>query len=772
MHRMVGNLPSADTADFTFTIFDRHTDGVSEPAELRVIGFSGMEGLSELYQFRVELCSDDPAIDPPQMLAKFALLSIASTGGERMLHGFVRSFQRTGQAADETRHYVAEMVPIHWMLTRRITCWIHQEHNTPDMSVPGIIKQVLTDAGIGPDLFRFALQREYPKRDFVVQYRESEFDFIARLMEDEGIFFYFEHDEKKHVMVFGDSPVAHKPISAVLGPDADAATAELPYRTRTGLVAERDSVCLVDERHELAIGMAELDEFNFTRPGSALRSKSELPNENALYLFDHPGKYETKEQGDIYARIRLEEFQCARRTLRMSATARNLAPGFTFTLVEHPAASVNGEYLLTQVQHVARQRQSAEEDALLAGEELDYEVEVRTIPAGVPFRPQRKTPKPTVKGSQTAIVVGPRSEEIFTDKFGRVKVQFAWDPAENWDERSSCFIRVSQGWAGGQYGFQFLPRVGHEVIVDFLEGDPDRPIITGRVYNGDLLPPFDLPDNKMISGIKTKATPQADGASALIFDDSAGNERVHLHAQRSMEITTEGSRIDGTGGDQDISVGRNRRDGVKGYYELVVGTDNNQQVGGTKRCGISGNFHVDVGGGHFERAAAYVLKAGANAIIEADSITLRAGGNFIHIGPDGIDILGSVVNINSGGTASVGTDAVPPAIVGAAGGTHVPHGYDVRYVSANGAAQTGVQMSVVAPARTTDDPKRTSWIEIEMVDEAGQPWPGEPFEVTSPDGSVIRGTLDQNGMAHVELEDPGLCRISFPKLDMEAWQRT
>lgn len=772
MHRMVGRVPVANRAEFTFTISDPKSAGAAEAERLKVIGFSGSEGLSELFQFRIELCSDEAEIDPAQMLAKFARLSILADGERRVVHGFVRAFERVGRTADGTALFVAEIVPIHWMLTRRITCWIHQAHNTPDMSVPGIVKQVLLDAGIAPDLLRFALERDYPQREFVVQYRESEFDFIARLLEDEGIHYYFEHADDRHVMVFCDGAVGHRPISAVFGPSTDASAAELPYRTPTGLVPERDSVFAVEERHELAIGMAELDEFNFTRPGAALRSKAALPNEDALYFFDHPGKYETKEQGDIYARIRLEEFQCGRRTLQMAATARNLAPGYTFTLVEHPVESVNGEYLLTHVRHEARQRQSGEEDARIAGDELGYEVRVRTLPVAVPFRPARRTPKPIVRGSQTAIVVGPNSEEVFTDRFGRVKVQFAWDPAENWDERSSCFIRVSQGWAGGQYGFQFLPRVGHEVIVDFLEGDPDRPIITGRVYNGDLTPPFDLPDNKMISGIKTKATPQADGANALIFDDSAGNERVHLHAQRAMEFTTEGGRIDSTGGDHDISVGRDRRDGVKASYELKIGTDHNQLVGGTKRVGVNGNYHVEIGGARFEKAGnGFSLQGGPNVIVEADLICLRAGGNFITISADGIDIVGTVVNINSGGTAGVALAPASPEIAGAAGGSHVAHGYDVRYVASEQTG-SGLQKSLAAPAAATpDDEKKTSWIEIELVDEAQQPWPGEPYEVTAADGTVHRGALNEKGLAHVELDAPGLCRISFPRLDQEAWRR-
>lgn len=732
------------------------------PLHLWVSSFEGVEGLSRLFEFRFEFASDLHDFDYEQMLGQPGWLGLEGASGTRSISGIFRSFERVGEGA-RLVHYAAELAPAHWILTRRTQSRIFQPHNCQDMSVPGIVQKVLADAGIPSDQVRLALVGSYEPRDYVVQYRESDFDFISRLMEDEGIYYYFEHGDDTHVMVLADSPASHKALA-----ERDA----FVFRHAASLAPREEHVYRVRDRRALCTGKVVLNDFDFTRVSADLFGRAQKASDTSK-IVDFPGKHMTKELGQRYADIRLEEHQCRRQIVEMAASIRTLTPGYRMTLGEHPVDGLNRTYLIAEVRHRGAQGQSGQEEA---GPQAltTYEAEVLALPAETQFRPPRATPRPTVRGSQTAIVVGPENEDIYVDEFGRVKVQFLWDPDRPFNEKSSCWVRVSQGWAGGGYGMMFLPRIGHEVIVDFLEGDPDRPIITGRVYNGDLSPIWDLPDKKHKSGIKSKSTPDGDGASALIFHDLVGEEYVHLHSQRDLEVSAEASRVDDTGGDLDVTVGGDRREAVKGYHELDVGSDCDEAVGGNKVVDIKGSHGLAVGGAMVcTTGSHFVVQAGDHLLIESSaSVSLRCGGNFINIHPGGIDILGSVVNINSGGNVGAYNDGPPSAdIAGAGGGKHVRHGYDVVYVPESSDA-TPAPLSLAQRGGMSQDPLRiASWIEIELVDEAGQPWPNEPYEITAPDGQVIRGALDSNGLARVNVANPGACRISFCNLDAAAWER-
>ena len=749
----------ASVADFTFKVGDKTT------VDLKVTGFEGTEGISRLFRFRITFCSSEPAVAFDEIVGKPCVLEIAGASGSRFVNGIVRRFERSGEGSSLT-YYSAEIVPVHWLLTRRRKSRIFQEHNCSDMTIPGIIRKVFQDAGIPEDNYRFALQGSYDAREYVVQYRESEMNFIARLMEEEGIFFFFEHAVDGHKLVLGDSPVAHT---------ATPNQAEFVYRDPTGLVAEGDQEYIYEIRdgQQIRIGAVRLDDHNYEQPQVDLMSTATADQYTSLEYNDYPGRYLDKSVGDRFASIRLEEFQCRRRIQRMGATVRALLPGYTFTLAEHPVAEMNRDYLVTRIKHTARQPQSLEAEAS-AERGAEYKAVVRSIPADVPYRPARTTPRPLIHGTQTAIVTGPSGEEIHTDKYGRVKVQFRWDHEGICDENSSRWIRVSQGSAGGQYGMMFLPRVGQEVVIDFLEGDPDKPIITGRVYNNDLMPPYTLPDEKTKSVIKTHSSKGGGGTNEIRFEDLKDSEQILIYAQKDLHVRVNNDRVENVDHNRHLTVKENKFELVKQKKHVEVKLDHNEKIGGDMSLEVAGAVSEEFTGNHSESTDGNLyLKAGQNAVIEAAmGLTLKVGSNFIKIDSTGIAIVGTMTKINSGGAAGSGTAGTVNAPEETIDADAATPGADVTYTAAPVEDEAlEVEQGEFTPVEYETEEKITSWVEIELVDEAGQPVPYELYELTYPDGKKRRGQLDLRGQAHIGLPEPITIDVSFPHLDADAWER-
>lgn len=512
-------IRAKNVADYTFKAGDYPSD------KLKVVSFSGSEGVSELFRFSIELASSDAEVDFDAVVGQPALLTIRGPKSKRHVHGLISLFEQIGKDGKLTR-YRAEVVPSVWMLSHRYDCRIFQ-----NLSVPDIIKQVLTDAGISSDQRRFSLKRTYKEREYCVQYRESDLAFICRLMEQYGLFYFFEHGENSHTLVIGDDPVVHVPI-----PDP----ADLPY----GSAAEEEETepeQVVEFRYnrEIRPGAVMLRDFDFKKPRLNLGSDSQAQNgDGKLEVYDYPGEYQEPEEGKDLAKVRLEELRTTRQVGLGRSQCRRLTPGYRFTLKEHPRSDLNREYLLIRVSHSGGQPQIlSPETSGSEGEGQSYDNDFECIPSDVSFRPSRMTAKPVVQGPQTAVVVGPKGEEIYTDGHGRVKVQFHWDRQGKKDEKSSCWIRVSQLWAGAGWGAMFIPRIDQEVIVEFMEGDPDRPVVTGRVYNGDNTPPYELPAEKTKSTIKSNTSKGGGSANELLMEDSQGKTKVVLSNAYGHKIT-------------------------------------------------------------------------------------------------------------------------------------------------------------------------------------------------------------------------------------------
>ncbi len=563
----------ANVAEFVFEVDD--FDG-----ELRVLRFGGNEAISGLFEFGIQLVSEDPEIDVDSIVGQRATLTIRHDAGERKVYGIISRFEQ-GSEADNITPYFVELVPEVWLLTQQFGCRIHQQ-----ITIPNIIETVLTDAGIPSDLFRIAVNATYPERDYCVQYRESDWNFICRLMEEEGIFYFFEHGDDGCVMVIGDADSTHTPIEA---------DDTVVYRERSGTVAAAEAVYEYRYSQEIRPGTVRYRDYNFETPSLDMEKEVEAPRDDNLVVYDYPGNYLEPDAGEQRATLGLEIVQ-ARRILGLGQSmCRRFIPGYKFTLDEHPQSNFNREYLLTWVRHTGAQPHGGPG----RGGHFEYHNEFRCIPSDVPFRPARKTPKPVVEGTQTAIVTGPDGEEIWPDEHGRVKIQFHWDREGQNDENSSCWVRVSQLWAGAGWGAMFIPRIGHEVIVDFLEGDPDQPIIIGRVYHGDNTPPYSLPDDKTKSTIKSDSSLGHDGSNEIRFEDAAGSEEVYIHAQKDMNESIENNMSTTVGGNQTVSVTGDRTKSVDGDETTTVKGDRTETVqdGDEKVTISSGDRTTDINTG-------------------------------------------------------------------------------------------------------------------------------------------------------------------------------
>lgn len=634
------------------------------------------EGISQLFRYELEILHEEDEIgdaptlvDPQQLLGKEMSVTVAqSDGSERFFNGICVDFTQ-GNRNERFSKYRAELVPQFWLLTQNSQSRIFQQ-----LSVPEILKKVLQ----GMDV-TYEIQGTFEPRNYCVQYRESDFNFASRLMEEEGIFYYFEHTADSHRMIIANTPGSHRECPT---------KAQIPFRLNIAADQEEWSGCVRSWQaaNKLRAGKFTLRDHNFELPDKNLEkeqlSRFNIGGNQNLEIYDYPGGYAKRfdgidpgggeqpakmakvaQDGERTVGIRQEEIDVAYKGSPGTSDCCAMTAGYRFQLTEHPNPVDNRNHVLVSVRSEAVQSPS-----YISEEPVDkaYMVSFLTIPQGegqAPFRPARHAIKPIVHGSQTATVVGPSGEEIFTDKYGRVKVQFRWDREGRGDASSSCWVRVVQTWAGKKWGTMFIPRIGMEVVVDFLEGDPDQPIISGCVYNADAMPPYTLPDEKTKSTMKTNSSKGGDGFNELRFEDKKGSEQIFIHAEKNQDIRVKNDCMELIKRDRHLIIERDQFEKVKTDKHLQVGGDHNEKIGGSMSIKIgadlqekiTSNYAVDAGSGVH-------IKGGSTVVVEAGtSLTLKVGGNFININPGGIFIKGTMVMLNSGGAAGSGAGASPDA---------------------------------------------------------------------------------------------------------------
>lgn len=620
---------------------------------LRVVEFQGSEALSEPFRFVVTAVSEDAHLDLAPLIGQSATLALHSRTGEptRYVSGMVAAVAQ-GQVGRRFAHYQFTLVPNTWILEKRSDCRIFQS-----MTVEDIIRAVMDSAEVSSDAYRFLLQESHATRSYCVQFGETDLHFVRRLMQEEGMWYFFDHRQGGHTMVITDTPSASAPITG---------TPALIYHDPQGTPAEREAIYPFGQWNRIETQAVTLKDYDFQRPELALQATANAGGGATLERYQYPGRFLDPGAGAQSARYQLEGERVRVLNAEGKSDCPRLIPGGQFTLEDYHRSELNSEYLVVGIQHYGTQPQAREEDA--GAGEADYRNEFECMPASAVFRDPVIMKKPRIEGPQTAIVTGPQGEEIYCDEYGRVKVHFHWDRLGQADERSSCWIRVSQQWAGAGWGAMNVPRIGQEVVVDFLDGDPDRPVITGRVYHGTNVPPYPLPERKAVSTFKTQST-GGDGFNELRFDDAQGQEEVYLHAQRDFNIEVKANKSERVGGDEDVEIGANLNTRVEGDQEdsvgkndsLTVGKDYNEYVGENAQTRIGGNYTLEVGkdaditvGGESQNHVGSSLQVEAGkdiTVVSATEITLKAGNTFIKISDSGdIEINGGEVTVNAAGS--------------------------------------------------------------------------------------------------------------------------
>jgi type VI secretion system secreted protein VgrG len=599
------------TAPHTF-----HVEGLHDT--LRVARFEGEEEISRLFRFDITVLCETRELDFREVVGRRAELVMCLGTMPRRVHGIVESFRQEDEGKALTA-YRTVLVPEVQRLVHRRDSRVFQ-----GLSVPEIVEKVLSAAGIQESGFRFALSRRYAKREYCVQYRESDWAFLSRLLEGEGIHTFFEHHDDGALLVIADASSAHEAI---------AGDSAVVFRPPLGALASGEHVSRFWYAERVRPGKVTVRDYDFTRPFLSLETSARAGAGDELEEYDYPGAYESPKTGAELARVRVEELQSTRRTGEGESNCPRLVPGSLFELIDHPRDSFNQEYLITRVEH--RGRAAALEASGNDTEEAEYRNRFEVIPASVPFRPARRTPRPAMQGVQTAIVVGPPGQSVHTDEHGRVRVRFHWDREGRADGQSSCWIRVSQAWAGSGFGAMFLPRIGHEVVVDFLEGDPDRPLILGCLYHGANTPPYALPAQKTTSTVRSSSV-GAEGANEIRFEDAGGNEELYVQAQKDYNELVKNNHVTTVKANQTNDVAGDQSEHVGGHRTIHVGGSQTITVDGTKPSSgiqgaslrVTGKYVLDASDTIRVEAPASILLAcaGSSILVEPNRITLTAGG--------------------------------------------------------------------------------------------------------------------------------------------------
>lgn len=601
--------------------------------DFQVLAFKGSEVLDQPFFIQVQVVSDNPSLDLESLLHQPAYLDFGDA--QEGLHGQVYAIGRDDPGRRITRYHLT-LVPRLAYLAHRRNQRIFQQR-----SVPQIIAAVLEQHGILADAYAFELGPVvYPPRTFCVQYAESDLHFIQRLCEEEGIHYHFRHSADAHLLVFGDDQTVFRRLPAQRycaagGPQADTRVIQrfdVRLATRSQKTVRRD--------------------HDFERPSLCLQDTAGSAPAQPLEDYHYPAGFTDHARGKRLARRGLERHQRDRLRALGKSDQLALRSGHFLELHDHPDPSCNDLWLITSVRHEGYQPQVLEESLPTTDAFVGYRNRFTATPWQAVHRPPLKHPKPTIQGSQTATVTGPPGEDVHCDTYGRVKVRFHWDRLDKSDDKSSCWVRVASGWAGDGFGATMIPRVGMEVLVTFLEGDPDQPLINGCLPNASHRPAYPLPQHKTRSVLRSCSSLGGAGANELYLEDRRGEELIYLRAQRDLEQQV--------GHDSRLEVAGERREVIQGMSTTHLGGEEHRHVTGDRRVVLKASDHLDVQGDSQTRVGQTLfveagqqlhLKSGASLVIDAGAqLSLKAGGEHLVIQAGGIF---SSRPITLGGTPSV-----------------------------------------------------------------------------------------------------------------------
>ena len=617
--------------------------------ELLLTSFEGSEYISDLFEFQIEVLSSNHSIQPAALIGKTVTITIQNDL-KRSFNGYISSFTYGEVKADNLRSYRMTMVPWLWFLSKNNNCRIFQSKTTKD-----IISQVFKDLGFND--FDFRATGNTAVHDYCVQYNESDLNFVSRLLEEDGIAYYFEQKKDKHVLQIVDEVNAYQAC----------AETDLTYSKGN---QPNTQLTRWEHKHEFRKGKWSLNDYDFAQP-----TKSQLQTTASTSKFANAREYEHYEYSPYHdfsgikdlTKKRIEAEETPMNLIEASSDCSSFYAGGKFKLSKHAVSAEQGSYIITVIKH------RAIDNSYLAGHESESEYgnNFACIPEAVHFRPPLTHVKPVMPGPQSAVVVGPAGEEIYIDKYGRIKVQFFWDGEGKKDENSTCYLRVVQAWAGSGWGTSFIPRMGMEVIVNFIDGDPDRPLVTGSVYNADNMPPY---SSKTQSGIKTRSTKS--GASSnfneLRFEDKKDGEQIYLHAEKNLDSMVENdethtvdhnrtktigdNETSSIGKNRDKSVGENQSESIGKDKTIDVGNNHTESIGKDKTLSVGDNHSEDIGKNMTLQVGKDLTEdIGKNlTIVAGDQIVLKTGSASITLKKDGtIALKGKNISVNGSGKIDI-----------------------------------------------------------------------------------------------------------------------
>lgn len=628
---------------------------------LLVTHFSGTEHISQLFQFEVTFLSANLDIQPEQIVGKDVTITINSST-KRYFHSYINRFVLGEIVADDLREYKITLVPWLWFLSQTNNHRIFQNKNTQE-----IVSQVLQDLGFSDFEFRAA---GGSPREYCIQHNESDLNFITRLLAEDGINYFFQHEQGKHKLIFVDPQYSHE-----MCPESD-----LEYSHGSNPNAQ---ISGWQHKHHFKKGAWALNDYDFKTPDKNLNSHistiSKYQNNASYEHYEYPGLYGSN-LGRTLVKMRMEAEESERHCVNAQSDYTSLYAGGRFNLAKHTTASEKGHYILTEVTHIATDTTYLNNDE----GKLGYCNSFACVPDSVPIRPKLQQ-RPLMRGPQTAVVVGPAGEEIYVDEYGRIKVQFIWDREGQKNEHSTCFLRVAQTWAGNKWGASFIPRIGHEVVVDFYDGDPDRPFVSGSVYNGKNKPPYTM---KTVSGIKSHSTKGGSGKNynELRFDDKKGSEQIYVHAEKDQDIVVENDKREHVFKDRHKTVEQDQYEITKRDHHTVIGKDRLEEVQnssflriardyvakigqnvmrivgggemhkimGSRTREVMGSEGIDIKKSRSVKVGKELFHKGPTMVYQGEKeLTIKGPGGFIKIDSSGVTIVGKKVKINEGGSAGV-----------------------------------------------------------------------------------------------------------------------
>ena len=640
----------------------------------------GAEGISRLFEFHAQLLATfDTTVDPKALIGSKVSIAIAlnDAPGSRWVNGIVASFeQSSGDVEFDVYH--ARIVPSLWQLTLSSNCRVFQ-----NMTVMDIVKKVIGEYGLS---LSDQTSASYKTLDYCTQYDESDFHFISRILEQSGIFYWFEHTEHDNKIVFGDgrSAYADCPLSSSVVYEPDGSGEEGAYGS--GVSEFSATAAMVSGKHSTR----DYDYRTYAPHDVPAKASASPYGKNGYEEFLYPAGEEgyvkeadkelsTPDFAALFLDSEAVASDAVSEVFHGTSNARSFCCGYTYTMDKHPRSAWNRKYLLTEVVHQVTQVPSYKADGMAGGP--GYSNRFSSVSSDLVFKPAQTAHRPRIYGPQTAIVVAPSGEEMFIDKLGRVCVQFFWDRERKPNTIDNTWVRVAQPWAGSGWGTFFWPRLKDEVVVQFLNGDPDNPVVTGSVYNGVNVPKYKLPDMSTRSGLVTRSSKggSAQNANELRFEDKTGSEQIFLNAEMDMDHRTEKDNRRFVGGKDSLIVTANQLEQVGGDYHREIKGNSIEKIDTNSDLGITGNHTEQVGGNHslnvgsnqsIQVGSAYSLNsnntiyinAGMNLVIQAGmELSLVGPGGFVTIGPSGVAISGTMVMINSGGSAGSGSAGQTPS---------------------------------------------------------------------------------------------------------------